>query len=91
MAGLMSLLDRSPIPSNIFPKPSSSESSSARSESNSLGGVAVLALLAVLAVLAVKTRSLGVIGIGRMYSWCQETQMARSIAAPFEDFMPTPE
>ena len=35
------------MPSNIFPNPSISELSNARSESYSLGGVAVLALLAV--------------------------------------------
>jgi len=36
-----------PIWSNMLPKPSNSESSRTRSESNNLGGVAVLAVLAV--------------------------------------------
>ena len=46
-------LDLIPMPSNMLPKPLSSVSSSARSESNSFGGVAVLALLAVMARLLV--------------------------------------
>jgi hypothetical protein len=49
-AGLASRLDLRPMPSNMLPKPSSSELSSERSESKSLGGVAVLALLAVMAL-----------------------------------------
>jgi hypothetical protein len=48
-----------PIWSNMFPKPSSSEFSNARSESNTRGGVTVLAVLVVTALLLVLSVSGG--------------------------------
>lgn len=83
VAGLMSLLDRSPMPSNMFPKPSISESSNARSESNSFGGVAVLALLAVMA------RPLGSFVLAGCTAGAGDAAGEENCGS-LEDLMPTP-
>jgi hypothetical protein len=69
------------MPSNIFPNPSSSELSNARSESNSLGGVAVLALLAVKALLLESVFAGWIAGAGEAVGEC---------CCSLDDLMPTP-
>jgi hypothetical protein len=82
MRELMSRLERVPMPSNIFSNPSSSELSSARSESNNLGGVAVLALLAVMARLRVLSKEGCIAGTGG--------RSGVEVTESFDDFIPIP-